>query len=623
MVIHNNSASQPISKKTPVVVILSILAFCLTVLIVIWLNLSWRPDVTSLPPDSGFYAYVGKAILHGQVLYRDVWDDKPPLGYYLNALGQLVFGQTPWGVWWSSVIWILGCTLLLLLLIKKLFGGITAVIASAIFIVALMNPQIFQGGNLMEVFGLAPQIGVIGASYLFFTKNRQLRFAVLAGGLTAGAFLIKQPTIVLGCVSILIMTICSISEHKFSQAFKTLLGFFLGVFGLIALVSIYWIWIGAGDKLLDGAILQGISFIGDSESHLKENFFYTLINILPDLMIGSLYLIGLVSAGFFLLEKLYRIWLKPILTTRLLVLDWCVLAVSALIPLAGNLLWPNSYFGKFWVISIFAIGFYILIRFYRLQPKPVYRQVFSPLEWIWLIAVISLPFEVVMVSLVGGNSGHYFITMLPSMVIAVAYPIHRVAFSISQAIRNKTGWFRNIAYMVLMLTSLIWGLVSFTQDLPASVYRSDITGIFKNQNYLSQVEQYIIQTTHPDDKVLVWHIHLGINFVTDRQAPSRFLFPLNLFIPPRKENLKLTEYINDLENHPPVLILVQKPSSLSLPFVDDPLDSLCKIYCNPEFEQALKVPEIQHEWLRLQEFFNAHYALDKRIYDWTLYRKLP
>jgi hypothetical protein len=101
------------------------------------------------------------------------------------------------------------------------------------------------------------------------------------------------------------------------------------------------------------------------------------------------------------------------------------------------------------------------------------------------------------------------------------------------------------------------------------------------------------------------------------------LFPLNLFIPPNEGNTKLLQYVNDLEDRPPELILVQKPNSIAFPFVDEPVDSLCKTYCNPDFEQALKVPQILEEWLRFQQFFNAHYALDNRIYDWTVYRKLP
>jgi 4-amino-4-deoxy-L-arabinose transferase-like glycosyltransferase len=623
VVTNNSTPKSHLIKRNPVPFVLRFLIFGLTAFVVITLNLSWRPDIASLPPDSGFYAYFGKAILHGQVPYRDVWDDKPPLGYYLNALALLVFGQTSWGVWWSSVIWILGCTLLFFLVIKKLFGGKTAGVTSAIFLVALMNPEIFQGGNLMEVYGLAPQIGVIGITYLFFTKNRKILFAILAGVLTCCAFLIKQPTIILGCSSIFVMILCSLSEGKYREAIRTILGFISGVVGLVAVVSVYWLWIGAGSYLLEGAVLQGISFIGDSESHLRENFFYILVHVIPNLYIGGLYLLATLAAGFFLVEKLYRLWLKPIFKRRLSLFEWCMLIIFTLIPLIGNQLWPASYFGKFWIISIFSLGLYFLVKFYRLRPRPEFQRVFSPIEWTWLIAVLSLPLEVLMISLVGGYAGHYFITMLPSMIIAIAYPIYRVVLSSRESLKLKMMLLRNLGYIILMASTLFWGVTSVVKDLPTATYRSDLLGIFTGRNTLSKLEQFIIQTTKPDDEVLVWHIHLGINFVTDRNAPSRFLFPLNLFIPPNEKNTKLEEYVNDLEDHPPELILVQKPSSLSLPFVDDPVDSLCKIYCNPEFEQALKIPEIRQELLRLQQFFYDNYALDVRIYDWTVYRKLP
>lgn len=617
-----NSPARLFFKKVPVIYILSILAISLAALVVIWLNLSWRPDVSSLPPDSGVYAYIGKAILHGQIPYRDVWDDKPPLGYYLNALGQALFGQSPFGVWWSSVAWILGCTLLFFLVIRHLFGTAPAGVSSAIFLVALMNPEIFQGGNLMEVYALAPQIGVVGISFLFFLKGRKFRYALLVGVLTTCAFLIKQPTVVLGCSSILVIIICSITEKNYRQAFRSLLGFLLGLICMLALVSLYWLLIGAFDKFVDGAFLQGISFVGDSRSHLRENFFYTLVHVIPDLKIGFLYIIALLASGFYLVEKLFQIWIKPVMRTGLPWFEWCLLIVLAAVPLLGRLLWLGSYFGKFWLISIFGFGVYFLVKYSRLRSKPLFHPVFSPIEWTWLAASLALPLELLMVSLVGVYFGHYFITLLPSTIFTIAYPVYRVVISLIGPVKSKNRLLRNAAYLLLSVLSLVWGAFSFVQDIPAAKYRTDLTRIFSEREFVSQLEQYVIQTTRPDDTVLVWHIHLGINFVTDRKAPSRFLFPVNLFIPPSEHNKKLEEFVTDLETRPPELILVQKPNSIAFPFVDEPVDSLCKIYCNPDFEKAFVVPQIHDEWLRFQQFFNANYALDTRIYDWTVYRKL-
>ncbi len=43
--------------------------------------------------DNALFEYCGRAIARGQVLYRDVWDDKLPGIYYVNALWQVLFGD--------------------------------------------------------------------------------------------------------------------------------------------------------------------------------------------------------------------------------------------------------------------------------------------------------------------------------------------------------------------------------------------------------------------------------------------------------------------------------------------------------------------------------------------------
>jgi hypothetical protein len=178
-------------------------------------------------------------------------------------------------------------------------------------------------------------------------------------------------------------------------------------------------------------------------------------------------------------------------------------------------------------------------------------------------------------------------------------------------------------FTILAISALAWGMSSLVHDLPSKEYRNNFLGIFSGKVLINNLEQYIIQNTKPEDEVRGWHIHLGINCITDRKAPSRFLFPLNLFIPPSEHNRRLAEYINDLEKQPAKLILVQEPSSISLPFVDQPVDSICNRYCTPEFVRALEIPQIYQEWLRFQQFFNSNYVLDRKIYDWVIYRYSP
>ncbi len=55
----------------------------------------WRIPGLSDPPwlnDEGVYASVGRALLHGEKLYRQVWENKPPAIYLINAAAEQVAG---------------------------------------------------------------------------------------------------------------------------------------------------------------------------------------------------------------------------------------------------------------------------------------------------------------------------------------------------------------------------------------------------------------------------------------------------------------------------------------------------------------------------------------------------
>jgi len=55
----------------------------------------WRLPGLGEPPwlnDEGVYAMVGRALLHGEKLYRQVWENKPPAIYLLNAAAERLGG---------------------------------------------------------------------------------------------------------------------------------------------------------------------------------------------------------------------------------------------------------------------------------------------------------------------------------------------------------------------------------------------------------------------------------------------------------------------------------------------------------------------------------------------------
>ncbi len=74
------------------------------------LSLSFSPPFEVSIDDLELFRYAGTAILRGQVPYRDFFDHKPPMIYFINAAGVLL---GPWGLWLISAAFAMLITYLL------------------------------------------------------------------------------------------------------------------------------------------------------------------------------------------------------------------------------------------------------------------------------------------------------------------------------------------------------------------------------------------------------------------------------------------------------------------------------------------------------------------------------
>ena len=57
-----------------------------------------------LEVDEGAYAYMGQRVLAGDVPYRDFFDHKPPVIYYINALILKTFGETIFSIRFATAL---------------------------------------------------------------------------------------------------------------------------------------------------------------------------------------------------------------------------------------------------------------------------------------------------------------------------------------------------------------------------------------------------------------------------------------------------------------------------------------------------------------------------------------
>ena len=84
--------------------------------------------------DQGIHAYVGDAMLSGQVFYRDAYDFKPPLTYFIHALALLLFGHSMLAIRLLDLLWTLATAFLIyLLLARTLRRNWTAALGAALY----------------------------------------------------------------------------------------------------------------------------------------------------------------------------------------------------------------------------------------------------------------------------------------------------------------------------------------------------------------------------------------------------------------------------------------------------------------------------------------------------------
>jgi len=515
------------TKKEITISIVWILLVCALTFL---LNLYWNPRFVGLKSDSSLFAYGGKMILEGKLIYRDFWDHKPPAIFYVDALIIRLMGTSLWAFWWGNIFWVSLSSSALFLVLRKLTGTFSAVLASGFFLITLMNPTIFEGGNLTEMYGTLPLILTIGVTFMFFQSGHK-GWAFALGLLTAVAFLFKQTCLALGIGAAFTILILNIKSNQYRKGLIHLAWMGGGVILPLGAISLVWVHAGAFSNLLDAVFAYNVSYI---DSGISQGTFSAMLRILLlefPLMPVSLVTLG--SLGIFLAYN--RSWLF---------FRW---------PTSQGSLLPNQITAK---------------------------------QLTFLAVFIALPFEIVFIALGGRNYMHYYMTMLPVFSAAAAYLIESLTRPIFS--RQKIKVIGVFSLVALTLLGFIWIVNAYQEEKPKVGLRNSLIGPFYGPLPQSDMEEYILSHTGVDDSVLVWEDNKSLNLFTNRRSPSRYLYPEHLFQPKSGPESRFDQFLQDLQKDPPSLILVPKTSNPSEPFINLPDDQLCP-GCIPQAVEGMKL----------------------------------
>ena len=112
--------------------------------------------------DEGIYGAVARGLLEGNIPYRDLFDNKPPLHYVWYALSFTLFGDNPVAPRILASLALSGTALLVFAQARLVLSKPAAYLAATAFAVATASPWLNQNAT-SESYMLLPMTGSLVA----------------------------------------------------------------------------------------------------------------------------------------------------------------------------------------------------------------------------------------------------------------------------------------------------------------------------------------------------------------------------------------------------------------------------------------------------------------------------
>jgi len=480
-----------------------------------------NPNNMTLPSrDSGVFLYVGWRLLSGAVPYRDVWDHKPPLTYFVDALGLSLTPHSLWGIWFLQLILIFFTLLVIYKLLDREFGVYAALAGTTILTSGLLT--ILEKGNVTEEYALVFQALAFLLIISAWKRDFPIRSSFWIGLLGGVAFNFKQTTIGIWITYGLFLLGLRIIQRK--APFRDLLSFVGGWLIPSVVLVIYLASQNALTDFWEQAFLYNFVYIGTHEG----------------------------------IRRLIPVFLKGFL-----------------------------YLQNGWVLYFSILGWLAGVTYVWFQ-----RKAFAEIHPLILIALVNLPIEVILITVSGRSILHYYLTPLPVMAILTGSLVYTVPVLLGKIPALSSPKMQRWT-PTLVLATVVLG--QFGQI----AYYPQYVRILSDNDYAPVID-YVSKNTKEGDQVLLIGAESVVNFLTRREAPTRYVYQYPLALLGRRPMFE--EYFNQILKNKPALII----DTRGRPRLDDKL-----------YTPLQKRSQIVRDGVK---YLGEHYQQVAQFDNWFVYR---
>jgi 4-amino-4-deoxy-L-arabinose transferase-like glycosyltransferase len=335
--------------------------------------------------DSGVFLYAGWRILRGDIPYVQIWDHKPPLIFYINAIGLVISNNSRWGVWAIEFISLFLATLIGFNLMKRAFGNLAAVFGTFLWLSSLIF--IIQGGNLTTEYTLPIQFACFWISSSAKEKGFNNWRGYLLGMLCGIAFFLKQNAIGMGIAIVIYIFIQQIVLKQPKTIYKNILPILIGWVFVASIITTTLLIQGAFKAFIDASFGYSLNYSEAVGILQRVKNLFVGINLLSRTGLAQFGIVGFCFALAIALHPKHAIKINPLLVIA--VID---LPIEIVFANVTGMVFPHyfiTYLPSLALLSAFS--FSQLVKIMRLVKVPKFASVGSLLLILMMFSMYMAP----------------------------------------------------------------------------------------------------------------------------------------------------------------------------------------------------------------------------------------